>query len=123
MNRKQVLKGEVGVWVRELVRQVCRDHEVEILKGHVSKDQVHLFVSTLPQLSISRFVQRVKGRSSYKLLQEFGHLRRMFWGRHIWARGYFCCSSGNVMDEVVTEYIEHQRHEEDADFEVEGEDT
>lgn len=121
--RKPVLRGEVGVRVRELVRQVCRDEEVEVLKGHVSKDHVHLFVSIPPQLSVSRFVQRLKGKSSYKLLQEFAHLRKTYWGRHVWARGYFCCSSGNVTDEVIKEYIEHQRHEEDADFKVEGEDT
>lgn len=119
--RKGVLRGEVGERVRELIRQVCRDEEVEILKGHVSKDHVHLFVSIPPQLTISRFVQRVKGKSSYKLLQEFGHLRKTYWGRHVWARGYFCCSSGNVTDEVIKAYIEDQRHEEDADFRVEGE--
>ena len=121
--RKPVLGGQVGIRVRELIRQVCRDSDVEILKGHVSKDHVHLFVSIPPQLAISRFVQRVKGKSSYKLLQEFAHLRKVFWGRHVWARGYFCCSSGNVTDEVITDYIEHQRHEDDKDFRVEGEDT
>ena len=121
--RKPILKGEVGVRVRELIRQICRDSEVEILKGHVSKDHVHLFVSIPPQLTISRFVQRIKGKSSYKLLQEFAHLRKVFWGRHVWARGYFCCSSGNVTDEVIEDYIEHQRHEDDTDFKVEGEDT
>ena len=121
--RKPVLRGEVGVRVRELIRQVCREEEVEILKEHISKDHVPLFVSIPPQLTISRFVQRVKGKSSYKLLQEFQHLRRTYWGRHVWARGYFCCSSGNVTDEVIKEYIEHQRHEEDVDFKVEGEGT
>ena len=121
--RKPVLRGEVGVRVRELVRQVCRAEEVEILKGHVLADHVHLFVSIPPQVTISRFVQRVKGKSSYKLLQEFKHLRKTYWGRHVWARGYFCCSSGNVTDEVVREYIENQRHEEDTEFKVEGEDT
>ena len=79
--RKPILKGEVGVRTRELIRQVCRDEEVEILKGHVSSDHVHLFVSIPPQLTISRFVQRVKGKSSYKLLQEFNHLERVYWGR------------------------------------------
>jgi putative transposase len=119
--RKPVLAGEVGVRVRELIRQVCRGEDVEILKGHVSKDHVHLFVSIPPQVTISRLVQRLKGKSSHSLLGEFQHLRRTFWGRHLWARGYFCCSSGNVTDEVVKEYIEKQGVEEDVDFRVEGE--
>jgi hypothetical protein len=42
------------------------------------------------------------------MLQEFAPLRKQFRGRHLWARGYFCCCSGNVTDEVVAEYIANQ---------------
>ena len=119
--RKPILQGEVGLRVRELIRQACREQNVEIMKGHVSKDHVHLFVSIPPQVAISRLVQRMKGRTSHKLLAEFSHLRRTFWGRHLWARGYFCVSSGNVTDETVKEYIEQQGHEADVDFRVEDE--
>jgi len=121
--RKPVMTGEVGLRVREVIRQVCRAEEVDILKGHVSKDHVHLFVSIPPQVTISRLVQRVKGKSSHTLLNEYSHLRRAFCGRHLWARCYFCCSSGNVTDEVIAQYIENQQHEEDAEFRVEGEDS
>jgi hypothetical protein len=34
-----------------------------------------------------------------------------------------CCSSGNVTDEVIVQYIENQQHEEDAEFRVESEDS
>jgi putative transposase len=121
--RKPVMRGDVGVRVREVIRQVCRAEEVDILKGHVSKDHVHLFVSIPPQVTISRLVQRVKGKSSHALLAEFSHLRKAFWGRHLWARGYFCCSSGNVTDEVIKQYHENQQEEEDAEFRVEGEES
>ena len=118
--RKAVLRGEVGEWVRELLREICRQHEVTILKGHVAKDHVHLFVSLPPQVTISRLVQWLKGKSSRKLLDEYAHLRKAFWGRHVWARGYFCCSSGNVTDEVIKEYIAGQMEDADDDFKVEG---
>ena len=119
--RRKVLGGEVGVRLRDLIRQGCRAEDVEIMKGHVALDHVHLFVSIPPQVTISRLVQRLKGKSSYKMLSEYAHLRKAFWGRHLWARGYFCCSSGNVTDEVIAAYIETQREEEDAEFRVEGE--
>ena len=90
-----------------------------ILKGHVSKDHVHLLVSIPPQVTISRLVQRLKGKTAYELLGESAHIRRGFWGRHVWSRGYFCCSSGNVTDEVVASYIENQGRG-DGDFRVEG---
>ncbi len=99
--RKPVLVGDVGLRVRDLIRQVCQEHEVTILKGHVSKDHVHLLASIEPQVTISRLVQWLKGKSAYKLLHEFPMLQKKFWGRHIWARGYFCCSSGNITDEVI----------------------
>ena len=43
--RKKVMSGVVAERVRELVRQICKENDVEIIKGHVSKDHVHLFVS------------------------------------------------------------------------------
>jgi putative transposase len=118
--RKPILRGEVGTRIREVIRRVCRDEDVEILKGSVSRDHVHLLLSIPPQVTISRLVQRVKGKSSHVVLNEFAHLRKVFWGRHVWARGYFCCSSGNVTDEVVKEYIANQINENDDDFRVEG---
>ena len=42
------------------------------------------------------------------MLDEFGELRRQFWGRHLWARGYFAVSTGNVREEVIAQYIELQ---------------
>ncbi len=47
-------------------------------------------------------------------------LQKQFWGRHMWARGYFCCSSGNVSDEMIAEYIANQSYDRDDDFKVEG---
>ncbi len=84
---------------------------------------MHLFVSVPPRVTISRLVQMLKGKSSFKLMQEFPHLAKKFWGRHLWARGYFCVSSGNVTDEVIKEYIENQSHDQDSEFRVEGEDA
>jgi len=118
--RRPALTGEVATRVRDLIREICGQHEVTILKGHVAKDHVHLFVSIPPQVTISRMIQWLKGKSSYKMLGEFPHLQKQFWGRHMWARGYFCCSSGNVTDEVIADYIANQSHDRDDDFKVDG---
>ena len=117
--RKKVLQGEVGLRVREIIREVCQEQGVTIMKGHISLDHVHVFVSIPPRVTISRLVQWMKGRSSHKLLAEFAHMRKQYWGRHVWARGYFCCRSGNVTDEVIKEYIEGQSVDKDEDFQVE----
>ncbi|MFY9223622.1 MAG: IS200/IS605 family transposase [Blastocatellia bacterium] len=92
-----------------------------VIKGHVAKDHVPLMVSIPPQVTISNLVQTLKGKSAYKLLGEFEKLRWQYWGGHLWARGYFCRSSGNVTDEIIKQYISNQLHEDDEDFRVDGE--
>ena len=117
--RKPVLRDAVGTRVRDLVRQICQRNNIEILKGHVRPDHVHLLLSLPPNMAPSRAMQLIKGKTSNKLLREFRHLNRDFWGRHVWARGYFAASSGNVTDEMLAKYIEEQDVERpDEDFKV-----
>ena len=117
--RKPVLSGQVAHRCRDILREICKSQEVSIIKGHVSKDHVHLFVSSPPSLPVSKLVQRLKGKSSYVMLREFEFLKKKFWGRHLWARGYFVASSGNVTDETIMEYIENQEMEGgDGDFTI-----
>ena len=119
--RKKVLEGAVAYRVRDMLREICQREDVDIITGHVSRDHIHLFVSIPPQVTISRLVQRMKGKTSHKLLAEYPHLRKVYWGRHFWARGYFCCSSGNVTDDVIKQYIEAQDISTDENFKIDGE--
>ena len=92
--------------VREIIRQVCAELGVTIVKGVLSRDHVHVFVAVPPQLAISELMRRVKGRSSRKIQQEFPAIRKRYWGCHFWARGYFSTTSGNITDEVILQYLE-----------------
>ncbi len=114
------LGGEVAKRVRELILQSCLSREIKIIKGHVSKDHIHILVSCPPQLSPSKVMQYLKGRSSRLLQDEFPHLKKRCWGRHVWARGYFCATVGTVTQEQIKEYIE--KHESEPyvdDFTIE----
>ncbi|KAB2962691.1 IS200/IS605 family transposase [Zoogloea sp.] len=121
--RRPVLIGIVAERTRELIREICKSKEIEILKGHISKDHIHLFVSIPPYQSVSEVLQSIKGKTPRKLLQEFKPLSKQYWGQHLWARGYFAASSGNVTDEVILEYIKNQDVTEttDSDFSISGE--
>ena len=62
-----------------------------------------------------------EGQKSGKPLSGNRALSRQFWGRHLWARGYFAASSGNVTDEVIMQYIAMQDMTErarDDDFTI-----
>lgn len=118
--RYKILEGEVGLRVRDLVRQYCEANEIQILSGVVSKDHVHILVSAPPHLSPSEIMRRIKGRSSSKLFSDFPHIKRRYWGRHFWARGYFCATVGQMTEEMVKEYLEHHfEPKKDDGFKIE----
>ena len=109
--RRQVLTGEVAVRVRDLIRQIAMEHELTIISGKVASDHIHVLVSYRPHQDVSTIVQWLKGISSRVLLQEYAHLRRRFWGKHLWARGYLAVSTGTITDEAVKSYIAAQEGE------------
>ena len=60
-------------------RPGCNSLDVQILKGVVSKDHIHLHLSYPPSLGVSDLVKRLKGRSAKLLLGEFPELKRRYW--------------------------------------------
>jgi len=109
MDDKVSLSGDIGQRCRELLREIAMSKEMMIYAGSINRDHVHMLISIPPQLSVSRAVQYLKGKSSHRLLSEYRSLRKRYWGQHLWARGYWVCSSGNVTDEVWKEYIKNQK--------------
>ena len=105
--RYHMLQGGVGLRVRELVRQTCDAFEIRILSGVVSKDHVHILVSAPPTMAPSEIMRRIKGRTSAKLFEEFPQIKKRYWGRHFWARGYFCATSGQLTDDMIRDYLAH----------------
>ena len=82
-----------------------------------------MFIGYRPTYNISKIMQCLKGISSRILLSEFAHLRKQFWGRHLWARGYLAVSSGNITDEMIQQYIESQEGEsivDDSRFQIDS---
>ena len=113
--RYRVLKGEVALRVRELLRQGCESNNIRILKGSVGVDHVHMLLSCPTTMSPSEIMQNLKGRTSRILQEEFPALRKKYWGQHMWARGYFCGTVGEVDKETIERYIENQGEEETRD--------
>ncbi|RLV59260.1 IS200/IS605 family transposase [Parashewanella curva] len=118
--RYKVLVGDVGLRVRDLVRQVCEYLEIEILRGVITKDHVHLLVSAPPTIPASLIMKRIKGRTSTKIFNEYPMLKKKYWGQHFWARGYFCVTTGELTKEMIAEYLEHHfERKGDDNFDIE----
>ena len=104
--RYKVLQGPMRERSREIIMQVCDEMGVHIVKAVLARDHVHMFLSIPPKLSLSDVMQRIKGRSSRRIQMEFSELRKRYWGRRFWARGYFSTTSGNVTDDIIKQYLE-----------------
>ena len=117
--RYKVLRAEIAERTREIIRQLCMSRDIAIVQGHVSVDHIHLLVSCPPELSPAKVAQYLKGASSRKLQDEFPHLKKRYWGQHLWARGYFCASVGTVSQEQIKDYIEkHSQEPPDENFRI-----
>ena len=84
--------------MRELIRCITAKHELESISGKVARDHVYVFISYRLTQKVSHIMQWIKGTSTRARLQEYSHLRKKFWGRHLWARGYLAVSSGTITD-------------------------
>ena len=103
--RYKVLTYDIKKRVREIIAVVAEELNIKIENGVISSDHIHIFANIPPHIKVSEFVQKAKGRSSKKIQEEFPILRKKYWGRHLWARGYFSSTSGNVTDDMINEYI------------------
>jgi putative transposase len=113
--RYEVLRGDVQLRCRDLLRQSCDSLDIQILKGVVSKDHIHLHLSYPPKLSISDILKRLKGRSAKILLTEYSELKKRYWGGHLWGIGYGAWSTGNITDEMIQEYLNHHKEGPNSD--------
>lgn len=109
-----VLRGDIALRLRDLIKEVCHQQEMAVVRGNVRANHVHVLVSAPSHLSPAKMAQYLKGRTSYRLLREFPDLRKRYWGSHLWGRGYFCSTVGAVTEETIKKYIANQEDEPDG---------
>ena len=116
--RYRVLVGKIARRARELIRQSCKSMEVNIIRGSIGKEHIHILVSCPPSLSVSKLVQQLKGKTSRVLQSEYKELKKRYWGQHLWASGYFCRSVGTITQQTIKDYIENQSDEYEENFKI-----
>jgi putative transposase len=105
--RFRILKGEVAKSVIEIVQQLCEWKKLEILEQNVQEDHVHLVLFIPPKLSVSEVVGFLKGKSAIKIFDRHIQLKKRYWGRHFWAKGY-CVSTVGLDEEKIRRYVKWQ---------------
>lgn len=114
--RYKVLKKNIAIRLRELIRQGCESRNIKIVQGGIGKEHIHILISCPPSMAPSKIVQYLKGRSSRLIQEEFPELKKKYWGQHLWARGYFCATVGSVTEEMIKNYIKNQESKDIDDI-------
>ncbi|KFI59342.1 transposase IS200-family protein [Bifidobacterium gallicum DSM 20093 = LMG 11596] len=100
--------GPVDARLKEIIQDVCKEHDSEILELETMPDHVHLLVDCDPQYGINKLVRLIKGRSSRLLRQEYPSLKRRI--PTLWTNSYFVATVGGTPLEIVKQYVENQRN-------------
>lgn len=105
--RRSVLKDGVDIRLKELLLQIAKQIQVEIIEMEIMPDHVHLLIEVEPQFGIHRAVKRFKGATSRYLRLEFPHLKSRL--PTLWTNSYFVATVGGAPLEVVKQYIQNQK--------------
>jgi len=109
--RKKVLFGRVRVEVGKIIRQLCRQKEVELIEGQACPDHIHLVLSIPPKYSIAMVIGYLKGKSAIQIHRKLQGVKKGFTGKHFWSRGY-CVSTIGLDEETIKAYVRNQEEQE-----------
>lgn len=109
--RRKKLYGQIRKDLGEIIRELARQRECQVLEGHVCADHVHVYMAIPPKFSVAQVVGYVKGKSAIHIARTYGGRSRNFTGEHFWARGYFVSTVGRD-EEVIRNYIRSQEQED-----------
>ena len=104
-RRKKVLVGDIKTRLEQIINEVAKEKNIEILALEIMPDHLHLFVSSHPNIPLHNLIKAFKGRSSNLLRKEYPELLKI---PSLWTHSYFISTAGNVSSETIQKYIEAQ---------------
>jgi putative transposase len=92
----------------EIIKKLCEMKGVALIEGKVCVDHIHMYAAIPPKLSVSEFMSYLKGKSALMFFDRHPEARPKWNDRHLWARGYYVSTVGNVNEETIRQYIKEQ---------------
>jgi len=111
--RKKILYEQVRKRIGEILRELARQKDVEVVEGTARPDHVHLVLSIPPKHSVADVLGFLKGKSAIRLFHEFSK-RKLIANRSFWARGYFVRTVG-IDRQIAEEYVRKQTEQDKQD--------
>lgn len=105
-RRKIFLDKKVEGRFKDIVYEVCEQLKIKIITIECGKDYTHMFLNSVPKLSPSEIMAKIKGVSSRKLREEFEKLSHL---PSLWTRSFFVSTEEKVSRDTIREYIDEQK--------------
>ena len=105
--RRKVLINGVDIRLKELIKFIADEIQVDVIEMEIMPDHVHLLLEVDPQFGIHRTVKYIKGRTSRILREEYPWLKSRL--PTLWTNSYFCSTVGGAPMSIIKQYIENQK--------------
>ncbi len=111
--RKKCITKDMLKRLKEIVSDICKRWDVEVLEFSGEEDHIHLLISAHPSMELSKFINNLKTVSSRLMRKEFKeYLSKFYWKPYFWTRAYFIATTGGAPLEVIKQYITSQEKPE-----------
>lgn len=108
--RWKILYGQLRKNLGDVLHELARQKESQILEGHLQPDHIHVLISIPPKYSIAQIIGYIKGKSAIHIARTYLGQRKNYTGMSFWARGYFVSTVGTD-EEIIRAYIQKQEKE------------
>ena len=111
--RRKVFYEQKRLEIGQILRELCRWKEVNIIEAEVCPDHIHMLVEIPPKMSVSAFMGYLKGKSSIMIYDKWGNMKFKYRNRQFWCRGYYVDTVGKNTWKIK-QYIRKQLDEDRA---------
>ena len=109
--RRKVFYGQKRYEIGQILRELCRWKQVNLLEAEACPDHIHILVEVPPKISVSNFMGFLKGKRSFMIYEKWGNMKYKYRNRSFWCRGYYVSTVGKN-EKKITEYIQNQLKED-----------
>ena len=106
--RKRVFTSEALDILKDVMKKVCNDFDVELAAFEGEDNHVHLLINYPPQIQLSKLVNSLKGVSSRMLRKQMPSIANRYYKDVLWSPSYFAASCGGAPLSVIKQYVEQQ---------------
>ena len=107
--RKPILKGNIEVYLKEILLNIAEEHNFKIEEMETDKDHIHILISCKSQHYIPDMVKALKGVSARKIFSKFPWIKQSLWDGHLWNPSYFVATVSENTEEQIRKYIQNQK--------------